>query len=211
VHCYDNNLVGFKWICNLMDQVGPADFVYGTEESHGFLVGQYCRDKDGAVACLLMAELVAQVRAQGKSVVGYLEQLHRDYGHHAERLITIQMEGSDGMRRMKDLMEALRNQPPRNLGGLSVSQIRDYGNSVQFPPGGPRIALTGPRDNLVFIETDRPGNYVAARPSGTEPKVKFYMFTYCPPADISADTAQDLSRRLDDFGRELQAFAAQIP
>ena len=75
--CLDENLVGFKWICSVMDTEGPDNFVYGTEESHGYLVGQYCRDKDGAVACMLMSELAAYVKAQGKSLHEHLDGLYQ--------------------------------------------------------------------------------------------------------------------------------------
>ncbi|MEZ6093110.1 MAG: phospho-sugar mutase [Pirellulaceae bacterium] len=211
VRCLDNNLVGFKWICNVMDQEGPDEFVYGTEESHGFLVGQYCRDKDGAVACMMMSELAADVKARGISLFEHLDNIYRQYGFHGERLITIQMEGSDGMRRMQDLMNSLRANPPKSLGGLSVTQIRDY-KTGQIVRNGVASPLDGPQDNLIFIETDVEGNYVAARPSGTEPKVKFYMFTYEGPEAIEdiGQTRERMTQRLESFAVDLQAIADTI-
>ena len=212
VRCYDNNLVGFKWICSLMDEVGPDEFVYGTEESHGFLVGQYCRDKDGAVACLLMSELAAMVKASGKSLFEYLDNLYCCYGYHAERLSTIQMEGSDGMQRMQRLMDRFRTATPKTLGGLSVTRIKDYLNGTERTSNGPAISLKGPTDNLIFLETEVEGNYIAARPSGTEPKVKFYMFTFtpeCTPASL-ASAKSAMSQRLDGFAADLKKFAASV-
>jgi phosphomannomutase len=213
VRCLGENLVGFKWICAVMDQEGADDFVYGSEESHGFLVGQHCRDKDGAIACLLMSELAADVKASGISMVEHLNRLYETYGYHGERLVTIQMEGSDGMRRMKDLMDRLRTEPPQTIGGLKVVTRRDYLTSTQWT-GDQKSPLVGPIDNLVFLETAEPGNYVAARPSGTEPKVKFYMFTYSSPEATSGrleSVRTELDGRLAGFAADLQAFAATIP
>jgi phosphoglucomutase/phosphomannomutase len=211
VRCYSNNLVGFKWICQKMDEIGPDNFVYGTEESHGFLVGQHCRDKDGVVACMLMAELAAEVLAQGLSMFDHLESLYKKFGYHGERLITIQMEGSDGMRRMKDLMNAFRSHPPRSLGGLDVLAIRDYLMGTRTVDGVSE-PLDGPQDNLIFMETSAPGNYIAARPSGTEPKVKFYMFTYAAPDSFDDVTAisKTMEERLAGFAVDLKRFADTI-
>ena len=119
-------LVGFKWIGGVIDEEGPAHFLLGCEESHGYLVGQYARDKDGAVACLLMSELAARLKAAGKSVHEKLDDLLRQHGVHTEHLLTIQMEGSEGMARMNRLMDRFRRQPPAELGGLRVVAVRDY-------------------------------------------------------------------------------------
>lgn len=213
VRCLNNNLVGFKWICSVMDEEGPKEFVYGTEESHGFLVGDYCRDKDGAIACLLMCELAASVKASGHSLWHHLHNLYRKYGYHGERLITIQMEGSDGMARMQKLMDAFRTATPKSLGSLRVSRLRDYkSGKIKTMVDDSVKTLDGPRDNLVFLETVENGNYIAARPSGTEPKVKFYMFTYMPPEKVHdlAKVEAAMQERLDGFEADLKAFARTI-
>lgn len=214
VRCFFNNLVGFKWICSVMDEVGPSSFVYGTEESHGFLVGDYCRDKDGAIACMLMSELAAEVKAAGHHLWGHLHSLYRRYGYHGERLVTIQMEGSDGMARMKRLMDAFRSATPRTLAGIRVTRLRDYGlGKTRTMVDGSLVPLDGPRDNMVFLETVEEGNYVAARPSGTEPKVKFYMFTWVPPDRVHdlARVQTEMNQRLDGFESDLAQFAKSIP
>ena len=77
IKCHYENLVGFKWICSVMDREGPDEFIFGTEESHGYLVGQYCRDKDGAVACMLMSQLAAEVKSKGKSLHEHMDDLYR--------------------------------------------------------------------------------------------------------------------------------------
>lgn len=212
VRCFDNNLVGFKWICSVMDEVGPEDFVFGTEESHGYLVGQYCRDKDGVIACLMMTQLAAEVKSKGISLHQHLDQLYQKYGFHAERLINIRMEGSDGMKKMQELMGLFRTSPPKTLGGLNVTSIVDYSDGKRKFPDGKEEAIEGPVGNLIIFETDVPGNYVAARPSGTEPKIKFYMFTFMPP-ESSSDVAAcrgEMESRLDAFAADMQVFAKNV-
>lgn len=210
--CYNENLVGFKWICSVMDEVGPDGFVFGTEESHGYLVGQYARDKDGAVACMLMSELAAWVKSTGKSLFEFLDELFLKYGYHGEELVTIRMEGSDGMRRMEALMAKFRAEPPSELGGVKVHSMRDYSTGKRIYPDGSSEPIQGPTGNLVIFDTEIEGNYVAARPSGTEPKVKFYMFTYKAPAEIQdlQQVKTEMAQRLSGFASALQAIADTV-
>ncbi|MEM9587341.1 MAG: phospho-sugar mutase, partial [Planctomycetota bacterium] len=129
VRCEGDLLVGFKHIAEVIDREGPDTFVYGCEESHGYLVGQYCRDKDGAVACMLMSELVAELKAKQRSLHEHLADLYRQHGYHAETLINLFMEGSEGMAAMKRLLEAFRSSPPKQLAGIPVAKIRDYASN----------------------------------------------------------------------------------
>ncbi len=212
VKCFHENLVGFKWICSVVDREGPDNFVYGTEESHGFLVGQYCRDKDGAVACMLMTELAAWVKSQGKSLFEHLDSLYMKHGYHQERLVNIRMEGSDGMKRMEKLMAKFRSDSPKTLGGLEVTGVKDYSVGKRMLPDGSSEAIKGPTGNVLIFETAIEGNYIAARPSGTEPKVKFYMFTYVA-ADQIGDLSKakaEMSKRIDAYAVDMQAFADSV-
>ncbi len=212
VRCFNENLVGFKWICEVVDREGPDDFILGTEESHGYLVGQYARDKDGAVACMLMTELAAWVKAQGKSLHQHLDDLYLKYGFHRERLLTIRMEGSDGMKRMQKLMKSFRTNTPEIIGGLKVHSHRDYSTVERIYHDGSRKKISGPVGNLVVLDTEIDGNYIAVRPSGTEPKVKFYMFTYVPVDQITdlATTKTEMDKRLQGFAADMQKFADSI-
>ena len=212
VQCLHENLVGFKWICNVMDLQGPENFVYGAEESHGYLVGQYCRDKDGAVACMLMTQLAAWVKSQGKSLFEHLDELYLKHGYHQERLVNIRMEGSDGMKRMKDLMAKFRSDPPKSLGGVEVVSVRDYSVGKRLFHDGTSEPISGPTGNVLIFETNFEGNYVAARPSGTEPKVKFYMFSYLPADEISdlAAARSAMTTRIEGYATEMQAFADTV-
>lgn len=212
VRCESDNLVGFKWIGDLMDKLGPDKFLFGTEESHGYLVGQYARDKDGAVACMLMSELAALVKSKGLSLHEYLDTLYEKYGIHTEGLMTIQMEGSDGMKRMQALMSAFRDSPPEEIGGIKVGRIRDYLNGTVKTIGEGVQPLEGPTGDLIFLDLKEEGNYVAIRPSGTEPKVKFYMFAKFNPAGVGKlGGIKGLSSdRLKTFEKDLREFERQL-
>ncbi|MFO0916179.1 MAG: phospho-sugar mutase [Pirellulales bacterium] len=205
-------LVGFKYIGGTMDEQGPGKFVLGAEESHGYLVGSYARDKDGAVAAMLLSELAAQCRSQRKSLHDKLAALYWQHGYHAERLVNLTMQGSQGMARMQALMQRFRTDPPKTLAGISVVGVRDYESLVTILPGGARQPLAGPKGDLVMLDLAESGNYIAVRPSGTEPKVKFYMFTFVP-AEQLADlemTAGEMNDRLDALAADLRVIADQV-
>jgi phosphoglucomutase/phosphomannomutase len=202
-------LVGFKYIGGAIEDRDPSKFVLGAEESYGFLIGDHARDKDGAVASMILAELTAQAKAEGLSLHEKLEALFRRYGCHAEKTISVVMPGSEGMTRMKSLMARFREQPPRQVAGMEIAQIRDYQNNTLRVAGHAVAPLAGPTGDLVMFDLAAEGNYVAVRPSGTEPQVKFYMFTFDPPAaggDIATIRA-GLARRLDAMEKDLRAFA----
>ena len=202
--CEGNIHVGFKWIAGLMDECGPDDFAFGTEESHGYLIGQYCRDKDGAVACLLMCQLAADLKAQGLTMHQRLDQLQAQHGCHLEDLINVQMEGSEGMANMKKLMQSLRDNPPAEMGGLKVVAVRDYGNLTRRNVAGGLEPMDAPKSNMLILDLALPGqstpsgNAIAVRPSGTEPKVKFYLFGVEPVTGASglATAKQAVTERI---------------
>lgn len=208
-----NLLVGFKYIGGLMDELGPGNFLFGCEESHGYLVGQHARDKDAAVASMLMCELVAGVKAAGQTLHEKLDALYWQHGFHEERLVNQQMPGSAGMEQMQLLMRQFREAPPKTVGGLRVVAARDYAHGKLILPGGnPPQTLVGPQGDLVILDLAEDGNYVAIRPSGTEPKVKFYMFTFVP-AEQLADldlTRQEMSDRLHQMQSDLAAYVEAI-
>ncbi len=205
-------LVGFKWIGGAIDEQGPEHFVFGAEESHGYLVGQHARDKDAVVAAMLVAELAAEAKAAGKSLHEKLDALYWQYGCHVERQVSVTMPGSEGMARMTDLMRRFRAEPPTSLGGLKVARVRDYLSLAETAPGtdvGRSRPLVGPRGDMVMLDLAAEGTFVAVRPSGTEPKVKYYLFAF-EPAEMLANldaTKQELAERLDAIAADLAAFA----
>ena len=210
VRCEGNLHVGFKWIAGVMDDCGPDDFVFGTEESHGYLIGQYARDKDGAVACLLMAMMAAHWKQQGKSLHQRLDELFAQHGPHEESLVNVQMEGSEGMSRMRELMAAFRARPPKQLGGIAVAAVRDYQALTVTPLGGTSAKLDAPAADMVVLDLAEAGNYFAVRPSGTEPKVKFYTFAASGPCALAevATRKQALRDRLALLEKDIRQFVA---
>jgi len=212
VKTYGDLQVGFKYIGGLMDEKGPSKFVFGTEESHGYLVGDYARDKDAAVAAMLLAELAAQVKAAGQTLHQKLDALFWQYGCHSERQVSVTMPGAEGMTRMSALMARFRSDPPASLAGLKLVRLRDYQALTSLAPGGRPESFAGPRGDMVMLDLEAAGTYVAVRPSGTEPKVKYYLFTYEAAeqiADLDATKAQ-LGVRLDELARDLAAFSQAI-
>ncbi len=205
-----NLLVGFKYIGGEVERRGPKDFVFGTEESHGFLAGDHVRDKDGAVAALLLAELAGRLKAQGKTLHQQLDALFIRYGCHTEDQINVYLPGEQGMDAMKALMARFRGDPPRELGGQKVVRVRDYLNDTSTVLGGMPSTLNGPHGDLVILDFESEGNYAAVRPSGTEPKVKFYMFAYDPPmanAELLATKTRQAAQN-KRVGADLRTFAA---
>lgn len=202
-------LVGFKWIGGVIDENDPEEFVLGAEESYGFLVGTHARDKDAAVSSMLLAELAARVKARGQTLAEKLDELFRQYGCHAEKTISVTMPGAEGMDRMTALMAQFRQSPPASLGGLKIARCRNYFDNVVITADGRKSPLPGPKGDLVMLDLEAEGNYVAVRPSGTEPKVKFYMFTFDPPnaiRDLDASKAA-LANRLTAMEKDLRDFA----
>jgi phosphomannomutase len=224
LRCDDTQLVGFKWICNAIDQLGPEGFVFGCEESHGYLAGTHVRDKDASVAALLMAELTARLKAEGRSPHEELDDLFCRFGCHQERQVSVMLPGASGMDRMKEIMATLRAEPPTTFGGLDIVRTRDQASLTSWTPGSKPKPYEGVAGDLVIFDLaglqgagERLpdgkflplGNAVAARPSGTEPKIKFYLFTAAAPCSLAELPAikQSLIARLDDLERDLRQLA----
>jgi phosphomannomutase len=206
-----NLQVGFKYIGEAIDDAGTDRFVIGCEESHGYLVGHHVRDKDAIVAAMLLAELAASLKAKRQTLHDRLESLYWQFGYHAEQQMSLTLPGSQGMRRIQTLMARFRTDPPRQVGEFKVVQARDYQTLTVRAPGGAAQPLDAPRGDMVMLDLEREGNYLAVRPSGTEPKVKFYLFAYEPAEQIGdlAETKADVSRRLNALQAELAALAKQ--
>jgi phosphoglucomutase/phosphomannomutase len=218
----DGLQVGFKWIGRTIDDIGPEHFVFGCEESHGYLAGTHVRDKDASVAALLLAELAAELKAQGKTLHQKLDDLFCMHGCHLERQVAIKLPGAAGMDRMREIMAGLRANPPTELGGLAVRRTRDYGELKVHDPEQGEMPLKGEQGDLVIFDLLDPegtgekdsgllfpplGNAVAARPSGTEPKIKFYLFAVSQPMSAEALPAAKaaLERRLNLLEEDLRS------
>jgi phosphoglucomutase/phosphomannomutase len=214
VRIEDDLLVGFKWIGRRIDEVGPADFLFGFEESHGYLKGTYARDKDAAVASLLVAELAAAVKRRGSTVLTYLDDLYMKVGHFGERLINKTMPGREGAEQIKKVMAAFRDDPPKSLAGLQVTEIRDYALHRVRHADGTVTPLPEPSGDLLIFHLDADGTRVAARPSGTEPKIKFYLFARTDTTGVADRAAlaakkQQTEAMLDAIDKDIEAYIQQ--
>ena len=199
VTCY-NTLTGFKYIGEIMTKLeGKATFIAGGEESYGYLVGEHARDKDAVVSCAMLAEMVAYYKDQGSSLYDALLDMYVEYGFYLEKLIAIKKEGKAGAEQIKVMMEGFRTQPPTELGGSKVVTVKDYLSQQSLDTAtGDRSVIALPSSNVLqFFTAD--GSIISARPSGTEPKIKFYCSVNdaLPSRDQYAAVQQQLNDKLD--------------
>lgn len=168
-------LTGFKWIAKFILDFPELEFIGGGEESFGYMVGDAVRDKDAVGAILLMCEIAAQAKEKGSSVYKELEQLYVDYGFYKEHLISITKKGIEGANQIKQMMVEMRENPVSEINGQRVIMVEDYQNSTA------RNLLTNETETLFIPKSDvliyylEDGSKICARPSGTEPKIKFYF------------------------------------
>jgi phosphoglucomutase len=206
----DDLLVGFKWIASRIEEAGHASFLFAFEESHGYLKGNHARDKDAAVGALLFAELAAAVKDRQQTVLEYLDDLYIDVGHHGDRPINKTYPGREGLATIKLLMEALRERPPRTIGGLTLTDAYDYNlHEIRaLNRTEPARPLPEPSSDLLIFHSEHDGTHFAARPSGTEPKIKFYLFARTPvgsPDDLAAAKIET-EKRLDRMAHDLEQY-----
>ncbi|MGP0584693.1 phospho-sugar mutase [Paenibacillus timonensis] len=182
-----NTLTGFKYIGEKMNEFeasGKFTYLFGYEESYGYLAGNYARDKDAVVASTLICEAAAYYKRQGKTLIDVLEELYGQFGYYREALASRTLKGKDGLAQIGALMEAFRSNSPQEVGGVRVSEVLDYS-----------LGLDGlPKENVLkFLLED--GSWFCLRPSGTEPKIKFY-FGVCGTS--TEDAKSRLNRIQDD-------------
>ncbi len=175
IKCY-NTLTGFKWIAELIkEKEATENYVIGGEESYGLLIGSRLRDKDAVSAVALLCEMAAYEKNQGKSLYDKLIELYVQYGYYKESLISITKKGMNGQKEIADMMSVYRKDPPASINGSPVVQLLDYElNTGQNLLTGESWTILLPQSNVLqFILGD--GSKISARPSGTEPKIKFYF------------------------------------
>ncbi len=172
---YKESLTGFKWIAKLIKDYPELNFIGGGEESFGFMVGDFVRDKDAVTSILLVCEMAAQLKAKGLSLYEKLIQLYIDHGYFKEKLVALVKKGIEGAEEIKQKMISLRQQPIETIDGEKIVLIEDYQTSVATnKQDHSSYSLTVPKSNVLIFYTEN-GTKVAARPSGTEPKIKFYI------------------------------------
>ena len=169
-------LTGFKFIGEKIQQFidrGDHTFLFGFEESYGFLSSTFVRDKDGVNASLLISEVACACMAEGITLYDRVQQIFREYGYYIENVVSTTLPGKDGLTRMKEIMSGLRKNPPAEIGGLKVTAVRDYLKGVRTENG--KEEPTGlPVSDVLYFELEK-GCWVCVRPSGTEPKIKLYV------------------------------------
>ena len=175
IKCY-NVLTGFKWIAELIKEKEETEnYVIGGEESYGLMIGPKLRDKDAVSAVALLCEMAAYEKDKGRSLYEKLIDLYVEYGFYKEHLISITKKGMNGQKEIADMMESYRNNPPKTLNGVAVKELLDYelrkGTNLET---GETWEISLPKSNVLqFLLAD--GSKISARPSGTEPKIKFYF------------------------------------
>ena len=170
---------GFKYIgeliTNLEKEGRASDFVMGFEESYGCLAGTYARDKDACVAVMMLCEVAAYYKQQGKTLWDAMVDMYEEYGYYKEGLATMTLKGIDGAKEIQTMMTNFRENPPKELGGFQVLAVRDYKADVrQDLVSGEKSATGLPSSNVLYYELEN-NAWCCVRPSGTEPKIKFYF------------------------------------
>ena len=186
VNCY-RVLTGFKWISELIrEKEGKENYIIGGEESFGLMIGDQIRDKDGISAVALLCEMAAYEKEKGRSLYEKMIDLYVQYGFYKEHLISITKKGMDGQQQIADMMEGYRNNPPSTINGRPVVMLMDYQLQVKKNlQTGEEWKLNLPKSNVLqFVLDDK--TFISARPSGTEPKIKFY-FSVNAPLEKAAD------------------------
>lgn len=205
VECYEV-LTGFKYIAEIIrENEGKKTFIGGGEESYGYLAGEFVRDKDAVMACALIAEAYAWAKSQNKSMFDLLLEMYVNFGFYKESLINVTKKGKEGQEEIARMMENYRQNPPRSLGGSEVVKIYDYLNkTVKDVEGNIVDTIQLPKSNVLqFVTAD--GSKITVRPSGTEPKIKFYFSVKTTMNSVSEFAVLDSkeAERIQAIAREL--------
>jgi phosphomannomutase len=186
-------LTGFKWIAKMIVDFPDQQFIGGGEESFGYMVGDSVRDKDAVTSTLLLCEIAAQAKANASSLYQELLKLYAEHGFYKEYLISLTKKGIEGAAEIKQMMIELRDNPLKEINGQRVVMVEDYQSSTAMNLfSGETEALTLPKsDVLIYYLED--GTKICARPSGTEPKIKFYFSANEPLDDVKNFKAVEAS------------------
>lgn len=191
-----DTLTGFKYIAEKIEEYhtsGEFKFLFGYEESYGYLIGDFVRDKDAVQAALMTAEMAGNYQKQGTSLYDRLIELYEEFGYYKESLRSITLSGIEGQEKIAKIMLSFRSNPPIEIAGLRVVATEDYLTGIMYTIDGQTLKLTLPKENVIkFILED--GSWICVRPSGTEPKCKFY-FGVCKGSDSEAE---EMLRKLEN-------------
>lgn len=192
-------LTGFKYIgeqIKLFEQNNSHHYVFGLEESYGCLAGTYARDKDACVAVMMLCEVAAYYKLQGKTLWDAMVDMYEKYGYYKEGLSTLTLKGIDGAQQIQEMMSNFRSNPPKELGGFKVLALRDYKEDVRKDMETGETAPTGlPSSNVLYYELEN-NAWCCVRPSGTEPKIKFYF-------GVKGDSLEDAEAKLENLKKAM--------
>ena len=193
-------LTGFKFIgeqIKLFEQTGCNNYVFGLEESYGCLAGTHARDKDAVVAVMCLCEAAAWCKKHGITLWDQMLKLYEQFGYYKESQYAITLKGIDGSRQIAEIMDRLRSNPPKEFGELQVTALRDYANNVITDMATGEKSETGlPKSNVLYFDLTN-DSWCCARPSGTEPKIKFYM-------GVKGENLADAQAKVDALTAELK-------
>ena len=195
-------LTGFKYIgeqIKFFENNQDHEFLFGYEESYGCLVGTHARDKDAVVAVMALCEAAAYYQSKGLTLCQQMERLFEKYGYFLEGLCTITMKGQTGAAKIQEILEKIRKNPPAQIGGYEVKQFRDYEKGTIFECRAKEEHPSGlPKSNVLYFDLEEDG-WCCVRPSGTEPKVKFYM-------GVKGSSRDDTRQRLEGLREAVQGL-----
>ena len=196
-----NVLTGFKFIAEQIknyEETNAHTFMFGFEESYGYLVQPFVRDKDAIQAVLLLTEVAAHFKSEGKTLYDGLQALYEKYGYFLEKTISVTVQGLEGPAKIKALLDGLRKEVPSNFGGIKVALAQDFAVNQQVDAEGIVSEIGLPTSNVLkYILED--GSWIAVRPSGTEPKIKFYM-------GVKSTSQEEAEEKLAKFQKDLDAY-----
>jgi len=198
-------LTGFKWIAKMIKDFPNQSFVGGGEESFGYMVGDFVRDKDAVTSTLLACEIAADAKANGSSFYEALLACYVDYGFYKEKLISLTKKGMSGAEEIKQMMIDFKENPVSTIDGSKIQWIEDYNTATaKNVLTGEEVAINIPKSNVLIYKAED-GTQVAARPSGTEPKIKFYFSINAPLDSVSNFTkvSQELDQKIDRILSEM--------
>lgn len=194
-------LTGFKFIGGVIAELEEnnrvEDYLLGFEESYGYLLGEHVRDKDAVSAVMLIADMTAYYKSKGKTLVDVLEDMFKEFGYYENKTATFAFEGASGLEKMGALMEQLRNCPPKTVAGADIIEISDYKLSITKNQQG-ETPITLPKSNVLAYKLSDGCSFVV-RPSGTEPKLKIYMFVKAETSDKARDRLAELYSALENI------------
>lgn len=204
---YKEGLTGFKWIAKMIKDFPNLDFIGGGEESFGFMVGDFVRDKDAVTSTLLACEIAAQMKTEGNSLYTKIVDLYVKYGFYKEDLVSLVKKGIDGAEQIKNMMIDLREHPLSEIAGEKVVLVEDYQSSKSFNYSFIETEISTlevPKSNVLIYYTEN-GTKVAARPSGTEPKIKFYI-----SVNASLDSVENYGKVNQELSDKIEAIKSEL-